>query len=220
MPNESHKQKAAQAALEYIQANNIVGVGTGSTVHHFIRALGTIKQRIKGAVASSEESHALLRQQGIPIVDLNTTDELPIYIDGADEADQQLRLIKGGGGALTREKIIASASQRFVCIADQSKLVPQLGAFPLAIEVIPMAQNLVAKALIRYGGVPELRKGFVTDNSNSIIDVHKLDMSDPVALEEQLNQITGVVTVGLFARRPADILLLGSDNGVKTLVAH
>ena len=220
MANEDHKQKAAEAAIEYIQSGDVVGIGTGTTVNHFIRALGAIRQRIEGAVASSENSHALLKQQNIPVFNLNSVNELPVYVDGTDEADRHLRLIKGGGGALTREKIIAAASRRFVCIADASKLVDRLGTFPLPIEVIPMARSLIARTLVVYGATPEWREGFVTDNGNEILDVRGLDLTNPVALEEKINQLPGVVTVGLFAKRPADVLLLGSGSGVETITAH
>ncbi len=219
MPDDNHKRKAAEAALEYVRSGDVVGVGTGSTVNHFIRALGAIRQRIEGAVASSEASRELLEQQGIAVLDLNHTGGLPLYVDGADEADRHLRLIKGGGGALTREKIVAAASRRFVCVADRSKLVDRLGAFPLPIEVVPMARSLVARTLAAYGGVPEWREDFVTDNGNVILDVRGLDMTDPAALEEKLNQMPGVVTVGLFAKRPADVLLLGDDSGVEALTS-
>ena len=219
MPLDDYKRKAAEAAVEYIQNGDVVGVGTGSTVNHFIRLLGAIRWRIDGAVASSEASRKLLTEQGIAVLDLNATGSLPLYIDGADEADRHLRLIKGGGGALTREKIIAAASRRFVCIADHTKLVDRLGTSPFPVEVIPMARSLVARTLAAYGGVSELRKNLVTDNGNQILDVRGLNTTDPVSLENELNQITGVVAVGLFAKRPADILLLGSNNGVKTLIA-
>ena len=217
MANEAHKRKAAEAAVEYIQTGDVVGVGTGTTVNHFIRALGAIRQRLEGAVASSESSRKLLEKQNIPVLDLNAAGDLPVYVDGTDEADRHLRLIKGGGGALTREKIVAAASRRFVCIADRSKLVDQLGAFPLPIEVIPMARSLVARALVVHGGAPQWREGFTTDNGNHILDVRGLDLSDPVLREKELNQLPGVVTVGLFAQRPADVLLLGGDGGVDTV---
>ena len=219
MPAENNKRMAARAALEYVRSGDIVGVGSGSTVRHFIDALVEIKPRIEGAVAGSEASEAQLRHCGIPVLGLNETGDLPIYIDGADEADRYLRLVKGGGGALTREKIIASASRHFVCIADRSKLVGRLGSFPLPIEVIPMARSRVARTLAALGGAPVLREAFVTDNGNPIVDVRNLDMHDPVELETQLNQIPGVVTVGLFARRPADTLLLGGERGVEAVTA-
>ena len=216
---ERYKKKAAEAAVEYVQNGDVVGVGTGSTTAYFIRALGAIRSRVDGAVASSEISRRMLEEHRVPVLELTAVGELPIYVDGTDEADRRRRLIKGGGGALTREKIIAAASRRFVCIADRSKLVEMLGAFPLPIEVVPMARSLVSRALAAIGAIPELRKDFITDNGNQILDVRNLDMIDPVALEEQLNQITGVVTVGLFAKRPADLLLLANGNGVETLTA-
>ncbi len=218
------KRWAAQAAIEYISPGDIVGIGTGSTVTYFIDELAKIKQRIDGAVASSEATKKQLCRYRIPVHDLNDTGNLPIYVDGADEADHRLRLIKGGGGALTREKIIAQASNKFICIADESKLVKQLGNFPLPIEVTPMARSLVARKLAALGGVPELRvsqtggKIFITDNGNAILDVRRLDMNDPIALEQKINQLPGVVSVGLFALRGADMLLLGSSTGVKTLL--
>ena len=217
MGNDRRKQLAAEAALEYITDDMIVGVGTGSTVNYFIDALAAQKLRIRGAVSSSQASTARLEKHRIEVLDLNSAGDLPIYVDGADEADQHLRLIKGGGGALTREKIVAAASKRFVCIVDDSKLVDVLGAFPLPVEVIPMSRSYVARQLVKLGGQPVLRKGFVTDNGNPILDVHHLTILDPVKLETEINQIAGVVTVGLFARRPADILIVGSDSGVRKL---
>jgi len=216
MNQDTLKQQAAAAALDYV-AGGIVGIGTGSTVNHFIDALAGIKHRIEGAVSSSETSSARLRAHGIAVLDLNALGNLALYVDGADEANERLQLIKGGGGALTREKIVAAASERFVCIADESKLVTTLGAFPLPIETIPMARSLVARELTRLGGTPVWREGFVTDNGNWILDVHGLRIDDPVAWEQRLNNLAGVVTVGLFALRPADVLLLGSLTGVKTL---
>ena len=217
MDSDSKKRIAAEAALDYLEVGSVVGVGTGSTVNHFIDALAKVKGKIDGAVSSSEASTKRLRQHGIEVLDLNAAGELGLYVDGADEATRHLHLIKGGGGALTREKIVAAASRRFVCIADESKLVDVLGAFPLPVEVIPMARSYVARELLARGGQPVLREGFVTDNGNVILDVHHLEILDPVALEGELNQIVGVVTNGLFARRPADVLLLGGDAGVKTL---
>jgi ribose 5-phosphate isomerase A len=217
MSSDRYKQLAAEAALEYITDDMLVGVGTGSTVNFFIEALAAQKLRIRGAVSSSEVSSARLKKHGIEVLDLNSTGDLPIYIDGADEADDHLRLIKGGGGALTREKIIAAASKRFICITDDSKLVKVLGKFPLPVEVIPMSRSYVARQLIKLGGQPVLREGFVSDNGNPILDVHHLTILDPVKLETEINQITGVVTVGLFARRPADVLIVGSDSGVKKI---
>jgi len=215
-PNEK-KQQVAKAALEYVVADTIIGVGTGSTANCFVEALATIKHTIEGTVASSNATAERLRTLGIPVLELNNVDEISVYIDGADESNSHLHLIKGGGGALTREKIIAAASKRFVCIADDSKLVDTLGKFPLPVEVIPMARSYVARQLVKIGGKPIWREGFVTDNGNLILDVHNLQIMEPVKLETQLNEITGVVTNGLFASRPADILLLGSDKGVKKL---
>lgn len=217
MSADRKKQLAAEAALAYVQDDAIIGIGTGSTVNHFIDALAARKLRIRGAVSSSEASTARLQRHGIDVVDLNSTGDLDLYVDGADEADPHLRLIKGGGAALTREKIVAAASRRFVCIADESKLVDVLGRFPLPVEVIPMARSYVARQLVNLGGHPVWREGVVTDNGNHIIDVHSLRIVDPKGLETSLNQIAGVVTVGLFAHRPADVLILGTGSGVKTL---
>ncbi|MCG5535763.1 ribose-5-phosphate isomerase RpiA [Ectothiorhodospira mobilis] len=211
------KKAAAEAALEYVEDGMIVGVGTGSTANHFIDLLAGMKNRIEGAVASSEASAQRLRGHGIQVMDLNSTGTLPLYVDGADEATEHLHLIKGGGGALTREKIVAAASETFVCIADESKRVDVLGAFPLPVEVIPMARSYVAREILKLGGQPELRQGFTTDNGNIILDVHNLRISNPVEMETTLNQIAGVVTVGIFARRPADVLLLAGPDGVRTL---
>ncbi|MFP4080937.1 MAG: ribose-5-phosphate isomerase RpiA [Ectothiorhodospira sp.] len=211
------KKAAAEAALEYVQDDMIVGVGTGSTANHFIDLLAAMKNRIEGAVASSEASAQRLQGHGIQVLDLNSTGTLPLYVDGADEATEHLHLIKGGGGALTREKIVAAASETFVCIADESKRVDVLGAFPLPIEVIPMARSYVAREILKLGGQPELRQGFTTDNGNLILDVHNLRIANPVEMETTLNQIAGVVTVGLFARRPADVLLLSGPDGVRSL---
>ena len=210
------KQHAAVAALQHVYDDTVIGVGTGSTVNLFIDALAARHIRLRGAVSSSEASSARLRQHGIDLFELNSTD-LDLYVDGADEADGQLRLIKGGGGALTREKIIAAAARRFVCIADDSKLVDVLGRFPLPVEVIPMARSYVARQLQGIGGRPVWRDGFITDNGNHILDVHGLTIADPLAMETTINQIVGVVTVGLFAHRPADLLILGTDTGVRTL---
>jgi ribose 5-phosphate isomerase A len=217
MNQDLNKQRAAEAALGYVRDGEVVGVGTGSTVNFFIDALATPGRRIAGAVSSSEASTRRLRAHGIEVLDLNAVGELGVYVDGADEATRALELIKGGGGALTREKIIAAASRRFVCIVDEQKLVDRLGRFPLPVEVIPMARSLVARELARMGGKPVPREGFVTDNGNLILDVHGLDIPDPAALETSINQVTGVVTVGLFARRPADVLLVGTGTGVVTL---
>ena len=211
------KRQVAAAALEYLEEGMILGVGTGSTVNAMLDQLEQWAPRLKGAVSSSEASTTRLIQLGVPVLDLNEVDSLGVYIDGADEANHRLHLIKGGGAALTREKIIAAAARRFVCIADESKLVDHLGRFPLPVEVIPMARALVARELTRIGGRPVYRAGVVTDNGNHILDVHDLVIEDPVGLEEQINQITGVVTVGLFARRPADVLLLGTVSGVRRI---
>jgi ribose 5-phosphate isomerase A len=217
MSADRKKQLAAEAALAYVQDDSIIGIGTGSTVNHFIDALAAQKLRIRGAVSSSDASTARLKAHGIDVLDLNATGDLDVYIDGADESDRHLRLIKGGGAALTREKIVAAASRQFVCIADESKLVDVLGRFPLPVEVIPMARSYVARQLVNLGGHPVWRESVVTDNGNHIIDVHNLRILDPKSLETTINQIAGVVTVGLFAHRPADVLILGSDSGVKTL---
>jgi ribose 5-phosphate isomerase A len=211
------KQQAALAALAHVEEGSILGVGTGSTVDHFIDAMAAQKLRIRGAVSSSERSTKRLRAAGYDVLDLNTTGDLDLYIDGADESDRHRRLIKGGGGALTREKIVAAASRRFICIADESKLVEVLGKFPLPIEVIPMARSYVARQLVALGGQPVYREGFVTDNGNQILDVHGLSIVDPLSMETTINGIAGVVTVGLFAHRAADVLILGSAGGVKTL---
>jgi ribose 5-phosphate isomerase A len=210
------KKQAAEAALSYVEGG-LIGVGTGSTVNHFIDALATIKGKIDGAVSSSEVSSQRLKQHGIPVVDLNSAGGLSLYVDGADESNKSLQLIKGGGGALTREKIVAAASERFVCIADESKLVSMLGAFPLPVEVIPMARSYVARELAKLGGNPAWREGFTTDNGNLILDVHGLEIMEPMKMEQQINNIAGVVTVGIFALRPADVLILGSADGPRTL---
>lgn len=215
MNQDDMKKAVALAALEFVPKGGVIGVGTGSTANHFIDALATIKGRIDGAVASSVATAERLKKHGIPVLDLNEAGTLTVYIDGADEATIHKALIKGGGGALTREKIVAAASRSFVCIADESKLVDVLGRFPLPLEVIPMARSFVARELVALGGEPVLRQGFQTDNGNVILDVHGLKILDPVALEERLNHITGIVTNGLFARRGADILLLGTKNGVR-----
>jgi len=218
MTADELKKQAAWAALEYIE-DGIVGVGTGSTVNHFIDALATIKGRIDGAVSSSIVSEQRLKEHGIPVLDLNEVGDIAIYVDGADESNHNLQLIKGGGGALTREKIIAAASEKYVCIADESKLVDVLGKFPLPVEVIPMARSYVAREIVKLGGQPVYREGFITDNSNVILDVHGWDIMEPIELEKTLNNIVGVVTNGLFAMRPADVLLLGSEDGTKTVHA-
>ena len=212
------KQATARAAIAHIPAGGIIGVGTGSTANFFIDELGRIKDRIEGTVASSEASAQRLKRLGIPVFDLNSIDELPVYVDGADEVTRHLAMIKGGGGALTREKIVAAVARKFVCIADGSKLVDVLGRFPLPVEVIPMARSHVARELVRLGGQPLWRQDFVTDNGNIILDVHNLQIAAPAELETAINQIAGVVTNGLFARRGADVLLLGAANGVQTLL--
>ncbi len=211
------KQAVAEAALTYVEAGTIIGVGTGSTANFFIDALARIKNRIDGTVASSLATEKRLKSHGIPVLELNEVDGLSVYVDGADESNHYLQLIKGGGGALTREKIVAAASRKFVCIADESKLVDMLGAFPLPIEVIPMARSFVAREMVKLGGKPVYREGFTTDNGNVIIDVHNLEIMEPAKLEAELNNIPGVVTNGLFALRPADVLLLGTPNGVRTV---
>ena len=211
-PQEQQKRLAAQAAIKYVEDGSIVGVGTGSTVRHFIDELGWIRERIKAAVSSSEKSTAALKALGIDVIDLNAAGELGVYIDGADECDGAKNLIKGGGAALTREKIIAAASKKFVCMIDVSKRVDVLGKFPLPIEVVPMARSYVARELVKFGGQPVWRDGTVTDNGNVILDVHGLRIADPPALESELNQLVGVVCVGLFARRRADVVLIGSEQ--------
>ena len=218
MDQDQLKKAVARAAVDHVPDNCIVGVGTGSTANYFIDELARIKGRIEGTVASSEASATRLKQAGMRVFDLNVVSEVPVYVDGADEINRQLHMIKGGGGALTREKIVAAVAQKFVCIADASKLKDVLGAFPLPVEVIPMARSHVGRELLRLDGNPELRQGFVTDNGNLILDVHGLNIADPVALEAAINQIVGVVTNGLFARRGADVLLLGTQDGVRTMV--
>jgi len=212
MNKDEQKRIAGRAAMRYVEDGIIVGVGTGSTVAHFIDALAERKDTIEGAVSSSEQSTKLLKERGIPVLDLNSAGDLPLYVDGADECDPYGHLIKGGGGALTREKIIAAASKTFVCIIDAGKRVDMLGRFPLPVEVIPMARSYVAREIVRRGGQPVWRDGTVTDNGNWILDVHGLRIADPVGLERDLNQIAGVVTVGLFAQRAADIVLIGDEE--------
>ncbi len=218
MSQDAMKKAAAEAALVYVQPGMIVGIGTGSTANHFIDLLAGIKHKVEATVASSIASANRLEAHGFRVLDLNEAGQLSLYVDGADESNEHLHLVKGGGGALTREKIVAGASDKFVCIADDSKLVKVLGKFPLPIEVIPMAQALVAREMVKLGGNPVLRAGFTTDNGNIILDVHGLEITDAVALENRLNQIPGVVTNGLFAIRPADVLILAGANGVRTLV--
>jgi ribose 5-phosphate isomerase A len=217
MDQDALKKLCAEAALAFVEDDMTVGVGTGSTVNHFIAALASRKARIAGTVSSSEASAKRLREAGIAVMDLNAAGGCDVYVDGADEVTEHLAMIKGGGGALTREKIVAQASRKFVCIADASKLVAVLGRFPLPVEVIPMARSLVAREIVRLGGRPVLREGAVTDNGNVILDVHGLSITDPVGLESELNQLPGVVTNGLFARRPADVLLLGTPDGVRRI---
>jgi len=218
MNQDEMKKVAAQAALEYLPDGGIIGVGTGSTVNHFIDAIAPLKHKFEGAVSSSEASTERMKKHGIQVLDLNSAGELEIYVDGADESNKFLHLIKGGGGALTREKIVAAASKKFVCIADESKLVDVMGEFPLPVEVIPMARSYVAREIVKLGGTPVWRENFITDNGNVILDIHNLRIMEPVKLEETLNHITGVVTNGLFARRPADVLILGTPNGPKTIL--
>jgi ribose 5-phosphate isomerase A len=216
MTQDELKRQVAQAALAYVVPGAVLGVGSGSTAERFIDALAPIAERIPGAVASSERTAQRLSRHGIRLLDLNDVEELPVYVDGADEIDAGLAMIKGGGGALTREKIVAAVARRFVCIADESKLVARLGRFPLPVEVIPMARAHVAREIVRLGGEPRLREGFVTDNGNVILDVAGLAIDDAAALETELNNVAGVVTNGLFARRGADVLLLGTAGGVRT----
>lgn len=220
MTQDEKKQAVARAALEFVEPGTIVGVGTGSTANYFIDALAGIKHKVDGAIASSEESARRLAAHGILVMDLNSVSELAVYVDGADESTKHLALIKGGGGALTREKIVAAVAAKFICVVDDSKLVERLGTFPLPIEVIPMARSHVARRIVRMGGYPELRQGFTTDNGNIILDIRNLDILEPAKLESELNQIVGVVCNGLFAQRPADVLLIGRDSGVETFQAH
>ena len=210
------KQQVARAAIEHVPVGGVIGVGTGSTANLFIAELGRVKHRFDAAVASSEATAQRLKALGIDVLDLNGVVELSVYVDGADEIDRSLAMVKGGGGALTREKIVGAVARTFVCIADESKLVEVLGRFPLPVEVIPMARSYVARELVKLGGVPEWRPNFVTDNGNAILDVWNLRIDKPVELEQRINQIAGVVTNGLFAQRPADVLLLGTSDGVKT----
>ena len=221
MTQDELKQAVAQAAADYVAQTappgSIIGVGTGSTANFFIDALASLKGRYKGAVASSEATRQRLEGHGFPVLDLNDVDDIPVYVDGADEIDAGLNMIKGGGGALTREKIVAAVAREFVCICDASKLVDTMGKFPLPVEVIPMAKAYVARELAQLGGRPQERAGFVTDNGNVILDVHGLQITDPKGLEARINQITGVVTNGLFAIRPANLLLLGTAEGVRTI---
>ena len=217
MTQDEMKKAAAIKALDYIKADTIVGVGTGSTVNHFIDALATIKEKIIGAVSSSDASTERLKSYGIEVFDLNNVDGIDVYVDGADEINPHMHMIKGGGAALTREKIVAAVAKTFVCIADDSKQVPMLGGFPLPVEVIPMARSYVARELVKLGGDPAYRQGVITDNGNVIIDVHNLEILDPKALENSINAIVGVVTNGLFANRPANVLIIGSVDGTKII---
>jgi len=217
MTQDELKKKVAEAALTYAKGVSIIGIGTGSTVNHFIDLLSDLKADIEAAVSSSEGSTARLKKIGIPVIDLNAAGELDIYVDGADEVNANLHMIKGGGGALTREKIIAGASKKFVCIVDETKYVNVLGKFPLPVEVIPMARSFVAREMVKLGGQPQWREGYVTDNGCQILDVHNLEILSPIEMEREINNIPGVVTVGIFALRPADVVLLGSAEGIRTL---
>lgn len=219
MTREDQKKTAAEAAVDYVEWDMVVGVGTGSTTDYFVDALAKVKNKIDGAVASSVATTERLKKHNIPVLSLDDTGDLPLYVDGADEATRHLHLIKGGGGALTREKIVAAASEKFICIADRSKLVDVLGAFPLPVEVIPMARSFLGRQFVKLGGRPELRAGFTTDNGNLIIDVHHLEILNPVEMEQRLNQLAGVVSNGIFALRPADVLLLGTNSGVEKITA-
>ena len=217
MTQDELKRAVAREAIKHVVEDAVIGVGTGSTANFFIDELAGMKNRVAGAVASSERSAERLKRNGIRVLDLNSVNELPVYIDGADEITEHLAMIKGGGGALTREKIVAAVAKKFVCIADESKLVPVLGKFPLPVEVIPMARAYVARQMVKLGGQPKLREGFATDNGNIVLDVWGLSILNPVELETAVNNITGVVTNGLFARRGADVLLLGTKTGVRTI---
>ena len=219
MQADEMKRAAAKAALDYVPDGAVIGVGTGSTANYFIDELIGRRERIEATVASSEATARRLREGGLRVLDLAEVDDMPVYVDGADEITIHMHMIKGGGGALTREKIVAAVAKSFVCIADESKLVEVLGAFPLPVEVVPMARGYVAHELVRLGGRPQLREGFTTDNGNVILDVRGLDLARPVELESALNQLTGVVTNGLFARRGADVALLAGEQGVRTLGA-
>src|SRR5436309_4976480 len=220
MTQDELKQAVAREAIKHVVEDAVIGVGTGSTANFFIDELARMRNRIAGAVASSERSAARLKGHGIRVLDLNSVNDLPVYIDGADEITEHLAMIKGGGGALTREKIVAAVARKFVCIVDESKLVPVLGKFPLPVEVIPMARGHVAHELVKLGGQPKLREHFLTDNGNIVLDVEELRILNPADLEAKINNIAGTVTNGLFARRGADVILVGTDNGVQTLDAH
>jgi len=214
---DGQKREVAKAAIQHITIGSIVGVGTGSTANYFIDELAKIKHKIDGAVASSDNTAQRLKSHNIEVLDLNNVSDIPVYVDGADEITEHLHMIKGGGGALTREKIVAATAKKFVCVADQSKLVSVLGTFPLPVEVIPMARSYVARKIVQLGGHPVLREGFITDNGNIILDVHGLNILNPTELEMDLNQLSGIVTNGLFAKRGANVLLLGTENGVRTI---
>lgn len=221
MPSKDElKRQAAEQALQYITDDITLGVGTGSTVNIFIDLLASVKNKINCAVSSSKQSEQRLKEIGIPVYDLNAVDDVPLYVDGADEVNDYLCLTKGGGGALTREKIIATAAKKFVCIVDESKIVHRLGKFPLPIEVIPMARSYVARQIVKLGGDPVYRDGFVTDNGNIILDIHNLDISQPIKLEQTINNITGVVCNGIFAQRSADVVLVASSDGVRTMTSN
>lgn len=217
MSNEKGKKMAAEAALQYVKDDMIIGVGTGSTADYFIAALGGYKQKIEGAVASSAATAAKLKALSIPLLDLNFVGELPLYVDGADEVNEAKQLIKGGGGALTREKIIATVAKKFVCIVDQSKKVDILGQFPVAVEVLSIARSYVARQIVKLGGDPVYREGFITDNGNVILDIYNLKLLNPIEMEDRLKRITGVIESGIFAHRTADVVLLGTNNGVETI---
>lgn len=217
MTQDELKKKAAEAALEYIKGVSILGVGTGSTVNHFVDFLADFKNDIEAAVSSSEGTTLRLKKVGIPVIDLNDAGDLDLYVDGADEVNSHLQMVKGGGGALTREKIIAAASRKFLCIVDETKYVSVLGAFPLPVEVIPMARSYVAREMVKLGGQPQWREGFISDNGCQILDVHNLNIVNPPELERQINNIAGVVTVGIFALRPANVVMLASPEGIRTL---
>lgn len=219
MINDQLKKKVGWEALKYVKANTIIGVGTGSTVTYFIKALESIKEKVNGVISSSIDSSNQLKKLGIPLYNLNNIDNLEVYIDSADEIDIHMQMIKGGGGALTKEKIIAFAAKKFICIVDSSKQVEMLGRGPLPVEVIPMARSLVARELIRLGGLPEYRQGVITDNGNSILDVYNMNIVNAVLLEQRINNIPGVVSVGIFAQRRADIALIGTKNGIKILIS-
>jgi ribose 5-phosphate isomerase A len=217
MTQDDMKRAAARAALDHLPVGGVIGVGTGSTANHFVNELARVKHRIDAAVASSHATAERLQALGIEVLDLNLVDVLPVYVDGADEVTRAFAMLKGGGGALTREKIVAAVAQKFVCVVDETKLVDVLGRYPLPVEVIPIARSYVGREMVKLGGEPEWRQGVVTDNGNWILDVHNLQIPDPASLEAQINQIAGVVTNGLFARRGADVVLVGTENGVETL---